>query len=709
MRMMQKRTLALLLAVCLLLSAALAEAPAAETQPATPVPATAQPVTPEPVATKNAETTAPAETKNTQPEITGTQAADGGSTSAPTSAAVSTEPDDGANTTAPTTGATASPAPDGNAGQTTDGPSPSAGATASPTPSGDAGQTTDGPSPSSSATPTPDGEATPTPTPSDEATPTPTPTAGETTPAPVGEGPAWYWDGEQKHYGELEELLLLTEETIYIASDELFTLTGEAALLAQEAEFALDAEVFPEEENYILYISDVGPNGETQEDTIYLWAGKEEDAPPTPTPTPSTEPEPTDPVEIEAELLVVPEMYRAGAWSSTAPSFTLTVVPDTLTGYTFAVSVDDGEAQAVESPCVFTTEGQHTLVFYLIDASGAQAARSTTYTVWLDTAAPEAQAQFDMQTGALTVTATDALSGVDAISLDGGKTWQAMTATEDGSFVYTAPLTAQVAAGELMVRDAAGNCWQSAESYGVPGGMGGDFGGMGGFGGGGFGGGSFSGGGGSSGTTRTVSHSSGSEEEATLYGAVALEVEEGDMFVLTLGGEELPLTLTLDYDANDSEDAYSAFTAELAVWNGEEGDEADNEDLDTLILTASTDAASPYAFRWDFTGDVYKTLLSSGVQYLVLRVGDHVTALSTAGFTAGTAYNALKSEGAASSEFAYSLWMGEPDPELEMEVEARGARYLLNAGEGDMYYYDVYTGDMDMLSTAFGATVQEEQ
>ena len=100
----------------------------------------------------------------------------------------------------------------------------------------------------------------------------------------------------------------------------------------------------------------------------------------------------TDPAEVEAELLVVPEMYRAGAWSATAPSFTLTAVPDTLEGYTFAVSVDDGEAQAVESPCIFATEGQHTLVFYLIDASGAQAARSTTYTVWLDTAAPEAQA-----------------------------------------------------------------------------------------------------------------------------------------------------------------------------------------------------------------------------------------------------------------------------------------------------------------------------
>ena len=688
MRMMQKRTLALLLALCLLLSAAFAEAPTAQPQPATPVPATAQPVTPEPVATKSSETktaTEPAQTENTQPTAAATQ------TENTQPEADVTQPADGQPTPTPTPTASA---------QTP----PSAGATPTPTPDGDAGQTTDAPSGDATSTPTPDGDADQaTDAPSSGATPTPTPTSGETPPAQAGEGPAWYRDGEQKHYGELEELLRLTKDTIYIASDELFTLTGEAALLAQEADLTLDADVFPEEENYILYISDVGPNGETQEDTIYLWAGKEEDAPPEP--TASAEPEPTDPVEVEAELLVVPEMYRAGAWSATAPSFTLSVVPDTLTGYTFAVSVDDGEAQAVESPYTFSTEGQHTLVFYLIDASGAQAARSTTYTVWLDTAAPEAQAQFDMQTGALTVTATDAMSGVDAISLDGGKTWQAMTAAEDGSFAYSAPLTAQVTAGELMVRDAAGNCWQSAESYGVPGGMGGDFGGMGSMGGG-FGG-SFSGGsGGSSGTTRTVSHSSGSEEETTAYGAVALEVEDTSMFALALGGETLPLTLTLDYEAGGDGNTAAAFTAELAVWNGEEGD----EDCDTLILTAPDNGAeSPYAYRWDFTGDVYKTLFNSGVQYLVLRVGDHVTALSTAGFTAGTAYNALKSEGAASSEFAYSLWMGEPDPELEMEVEARGARYLLNAGEGDMYYYDVYTGDMDMLSAAFGATVQEEQ
>src|SRR5699024_6931229 len=117
--------------------------------------------------------------------------------------------------------------------------------------------------PEATAAPTPGTE--PTPSASPDATVTPTPEAGTLPPETVGEGPAWYWDGEQRRYGELEELLFLTNGTIYIATDELFILTGEAALLAQEAEFALDAEVFPEDAGLVIYISDVGPNGETQE------------------------------------------------------------------------------------------------------------------------------------------------------------------------------------------------------------------------------------------------------------------------------------------------------------------------------------------------------------------------------------------------------------------------------------------------------------
>ena len=128
----------------------------------------------------------------------------------------------------------------------------------------------------------------------------------------------------------------------------------------------------------------------------------------------------------------------------------------------------------------------------------------------------------------------------------------------------------------------------------------------------------------------------------------------------------------MDYDAGGVEEEAADFTAELAVWNGG-GDESDEEPAyDTLILTAADGAQSPYAYRWDLSGDVYKTLFASGIQYLVLRVDERVTAISMAGFTAGTAYNALKSEGVASAEFAYSLWMGEPDPALEMEVSVAG-------------------------------------
>lgn len=62
-----------------------------------------------------------------------------------------------------------------------------------------------------------------------------------------------------------------------------------------------------------------------------------------------------------------------------------------------------------------------------------------------------------------------------------------------------------------------------------------------------------------------------------------------------------------------------------------------------------------------------------------------------------------KAKAWASAEFAYSLWMGEPDPALEMEVSVAGERYILHDGQDEMYYYDVYAGAMDMLSAAFGA------
>ena len=204
MHTMRKRLTALVAAACVLLAGlpVPAFAEASTTEAAQGV-APASTVTPEPAATQGEGTETPAQS------------------AAPVSTPLDTEP-------TATAAQTADTEPTATAAQTADTePTPTAGV--------------------ETPTPTPGVEASP--PPSAEASPSPTPTAGETTPAPAVEGPAWYWDGTQKYYGELEALLLLTEETIYIASDELFTLTGEAAQMAQEADLALDPDVFPEKNN----------------------------------------------------------------------------------------------------------------------------------------------------------------------------------------------------------------------------------------------------------------------------------------------------------------------------------------------------------------------------------------------------------------------------------------------------------------------------
>ena len=667
MRNMSKRTAALLMAAAILTAGA----------PALPEPA--QVVNAEPAQSATAEaaqsaTAAPAQSATAEPAQSATLEPAQSATAEPTQTA----------NVAPAQSATAEPTQTANAKPTQSATlEPAQTATVEPAPGATIEPAqTETAEPAPGATAEPAQSANPSPAASAEATPG----MGEATPAPSA-GPAWFWDGDMKRYGEVEELLFETREIIHLTTDALFVFTGEAAQLARAARFALDPEAFPDAAEYQIHLSELGPNGEAQEGAIYLWiarAGAEA--------TPGAGAEPTPEPAIEAELLVVPEMYRAGAWSNIAPSFALSAVPDALEGYSFAASLDDGELQAAESPYALAEPGKHEICFALIGPSGAVAARSASYSVWLDCDAPDVQAQYDPQSGMLSVRATDALSGVDAISIDGGARWEPMAANAEGAHEYAAPLRAQIEAGDLMVRDAAGNLWRSAERYGAPG-----FGGMGG----GFGGG-YGGGGASSESERSVSHSSGDESTATAYGAVALELPEEDMYMLTLGGEALPLTLTLD--CADGAARSAAFSAELAVWNGA----AEDEERDTLILTAREEAARDGGvYRWELSGDVYKTLFNSGVRYLVLRVGDRVTALSTAGFTAGAAYNALKSAGAASSEFHYALRMGAAGPALEMEVEARGERYELRAGEGDMYYYDVYTGGMDMLGAAFGAEIQE--
>ena len=96
-----------------------------------------------------------------------------------------------------------------------------------------------------------------------------------------------------------------------------------------------------------------GADGEAVEGAAYVWVEEEGGSDPS---------EPTDPptVPVEAELLVVPADYAAGTWSGATPTFALSVVPDTLQGYTFAVAMDGGEALPLEGASyAAAVEGQH--------------------------------------------------------------------------------------------------------------------------------------------------------------------------------------------------------------------------------------------------------------------------------------------------------------------------------------------------------------
>ena len=219
--------------------------------------------------------------------------------------------------------------------------------------------------------------------------------------------------------------------------------------------------------------------------------------------------------------------------------------------------------------------------------------------------------------------------------------------------------------------------------------------------------------------------------DTTPYGEVQLILPEEPMHRLTLGGAPLALTLELDSAGGfEPPTPYEPkFTAALARWTdeglqpwqpheteaGEDDAHAELNAPDTLVLTAQIDPAiaGEYAYIWRFNGVVYRLLFNSGIEYVVLQVGDHVAAFPTAGFTAGTAYTDLKAAGISTRKFDYTIWMsgsvldaviGEMAVETTVEEEV----YPLTDDETQpMYYYDLYYGPAELLGVAFGAWTPE--
>ena len=462
--------------------------------------------------------------------------------------------------------------------------------------------------------------------------------------------------------GTLEHLLGLGCDTVYISTGKVIVLNGSLTALAGKT-LLPDPDVFGE--GCLVRIS--GENqGVAREDSLFVWVEARGQS-----------------AQAEAELTVMTEGWAADGWSNAAPVFSMAAEPalDTLPeGCAFAVSVDGGAPVLLTGQDYTAREqGDYTLRFILLGPDGEALAQSGEYRVRLDTDAPLMQVK--TEGGSLQVTVGDGLSGGDAVSLDGGETWYPLTEKDSGVSVYVYAAEAEVTfpRGSILVRDRAGNTTvypdevtlrPSAQAGASRGGS--------------FGGGSVS---------RTVTHAASDVTVVVAYNAVQLILDDGSMTQLTVGDEQLELELLYTGGEARDEDDQPAFTAAFADMQG-------LGTADTLVLTpvnVSDEDAGDYA--WRFSGQVYKILAASGIDYLALRMGDQVTALSTAGFSGGLRYNMYRAEGLVSKDFSYTVRMDPLESAMEMDVTVEGVTWEMSGDtDAEFYYYDVIVGPLE----AFG-------
>lgn len=621
---------------------------------------------------------------------------------------------------------------------------PAAAETAEPTAAVTA-ETTATAEPTYTAEPTVTAAATPTAEPATTETAAPTssqmpevsdvPTAEVTQePAPVPDPASQAWfigaDG-QLVCGDLNMILPMAQPQtqIYIMADEnvlMWAVDFNQQLVDElELEFLLDADKY-DDRLYELKVQFEPPEGMEQTDTeheyIYIWVEKKSAATPEPTETATEEP-------IVVEISVEPADYAADKWSCVQPVFTLSGIPEGDVRYTYAAIVYD-ERFVILSGNTYTArdEGVYDVRFAILDGIGDVVSISEKYPVMLDFTAP-AYLTVEMAEDSYTdfsVYTEDALSGVAAYSIDGGETWTAPG--EDGVAAFTGESGATIAAGSILAMDGAGNIAEYPEDFTLPEkvSQGGYYGG--------------GGGGGGSGEGSAPHSPTDKEVELSAYNALELEISSEPMNTLVIGDTELELALALVSAEGFVPDAeyQPLFTAELASWSTFDPDAltADAEDTeeavddaaeddgeagpDTLILTVADKALveSEYSYMFTFNGVVCRTLFNSGIDYLVLRAGEDCVALPTSGFTAGSEYTRLKTEGVSTRKFDYSmLLMGDKlgirPFEMTMEVSVTlddGVQVypLTDDNTQDMYYCDVQVGDISMMDVAFGAYVPEE-
>ena len=453
--------------------------------------------------------------------------------------------------------------------------------------------------------------------------------------------------------GNLEDLLASDSSVIYIATERIIVMDGGNAKLSGKT-LLPDPDLFGEE--FVVRVA-VENEDVARDESLFVWV------------EPKGETE-----EITVSLTVDADGYVDGKWSSIVPLFTLNTSPalDTLQEeYAYAVSVNDG-APIILSDSVYPAaeEGVYTLRFMVLAPDGSVAAKSGLYNVALDYTAPLVQIR--TSNGKMQITVGDSMSGGSAVSLDGGATWNELTVGEGGvaTYTYTAKKNETFAAGMILVRDHAGSTTFYPEAVTVR---------------------KMSSYRGNS--KRTTSHSTSTEENITAYNGVELILETGSMTQLTFGEDTLDLGLTWIGQTQRTDTAAPSFTAQFS-------DLTRDGVQDTLMLTAvGVTAETSRDYAWQFTGLVCKKLAASGIDYLMLRNGDQLTVLTTAGFTAGLRYNMYRADGMVSKDFLYVLTM-DLAKGLQLSVAVEDNTHVMSGDPtAEMYYYDLFYGDVTAFET----------
>ena len=607
------------------------------------------------------------------------------------------------------------------------------------------------------ATPTPEPteepEATPTPEPTEEpeATPTSMPTEEpEATPAPEEDdwkphGEAWAILGDgTKLDGRLQDILNELsgkeredeEAEVFIRTRDMLVVSGIDEEIFDRVTLSPDEEVFdPEKAYYVEWqIQDAAPLGAEDERTlpsIVVYVTREGadkpnigDATPAPTEaptqtptetpaptdeptqTPSETPAPTDeptqtptetpapteaPTQTPSEtpaptgmtLEVTADGYEPGIWTNNPPVFTLSGIPEGSDEYVYGVFVCNERlillAKDTDS-YVPTEEGLTSVRFAILDMMGDVVALSDQYDLMLDLSAPDGPylSGVDYCDTVCYIEAYDSLSGLSDISYDEGETWEPYIEYEDGlSIVGEKGDT--IEAGTIWVRDIAGNISVNAEEFT-------------------FGKRKRTGGTGGTGTKPIKHVKETMDYSKANYNALELKFSDEPQTQLVAG--EATLNLSLSEGAGD---AAKPFTAKLAAW---QTDEKAQDKPNALVLTAQ---AGEENSTWRFSGDVYKLLNNSGVDYLVFSTGEYMTALPTAGFTGGTQYGKLKASGVSTRKFEYTLCQDEALRETTLSVQVEGETYLLEEDTAQpMYRYDVLVGTTDLMKNPYESYKHKE-